>query len=165
MNREEMIEQIKDLIHDRESFISDDPENSECFRKDKIALEMILEEVENNRICLSGYRESILRKINNNSGTIEDILLENSKLKEEIEQLHRRDTYTNIVHSQFQIEKKEKRYYENILDELEKWLEEKVKIQIGAKTLAEDQPKYMYYLEKQEEYQEIIDKIKELKGE
>lgn len=73
--------------------------------------------------------------------------------------------YTNIVHSQFQIEKKEKRYYENILDELEKWLEEKVKIQIGAKTLAEDQPKYMYYLEKQEEYQEIIDKIKELKGE
>ncbi len=126
MNREEMIEQIKDLIHDRESFISDDPENSECFRKDKMALEMILEENE---------------------------------------KLHLRDTYTNIVHIQFQIEKKEKRYYENIVDELEKWLEEKVKIQIGAKTLAEDQQKYMYYLEKQEEYQEIIDKIKELKGE
>lgn len=90
MNREEMIEQIKDLIHDRESFISDDPENSECFRKDKVALEMILEEVENNRICLSGYRESILRKTNSNLGMIEDILLENNKLKEENEQLHKK---------------------------------------------------------------------------
>lgn len=41
--------------------------------------------------------------------------------------LHQRDTYTDIVHSHFQLEKKEKRYYENILDELEKWLEKRIK--------------------------------------
>lgn len=52
---------------------------------------------------------------------------ENHKLKEENKKLHQRDTYTNIVHNQFQIEKKEKRYYENILDELEKWLEKRIK--------------------------------------
>lgn len=73
-------------------------------------------------------------------------------LLEENKKLRQRDTYTNIVHNQFQMEKKEKRYYENILDELKKWLEEENKktfidiISISA-------------------YEKVLNKIKELKGE
>lgn len=43
MSEEEMISQIKDLISDRKSFITDDEECSEIFKKDVIALEMILD--------------------------------------------------------------------------------------------------------------------------
>ncbi len=80
-----------------------------------------------------------------------DIDKKNKQLKEEIQELHRRDTYTNIVHNQFQIEKKEKRYYKNILDELEKWLKEENKktfIDIVSITA----------------YWRVLNKIKELKG-
>lgn len=54
------------------------------------------------------------------------LLEENKQLKEEIKRLRQRDTYTNIVHNQFQNEKNERRYYENILDELEEWLKEEI---------------------------------------
>lgn len=43
MNEEEMISQIKDLISDRKTFITDDEETSEIFKKDIEALEMILD--------------------------------------------------------------------------------------------------------------------------
>ena len=49
-------------------------------------------------------------------------------LLEENKKLRQRDTYTNIVHNQFQTEKKEKRYYENILDELDLWIRSQNKI-------------------------------------
>lgn len=42
MTEEEMILQIKDLISDRKSFITNDEESSEIFKKDVEALEMIL---------------------------------------------------------------------------------------------------------------------------
>ena len=42
MTDKEMIQQIKDLINDRKSFITDDNETSEVFKKDIEALEMIL---------------------------------------------------------------------------------------------------------------------------
>ena len=43
MDEEEMISQIKDLISDRKSFITEDEETSEIFKKDVAALEMILD--------------------------------------------------------------------------------------------------------------------------
>ena len=43
MTEEEMILQIKDLISDRKSFITDDEESSAIFKKDVEALEMILD--------------------------------------------------------------------------------------------------------------------------
>lgn len=43
MSEEEMISQLKDLISDRKSFITDDEETSEVFKKDAEALEMILD--------------------------------------------------------------------------------------------------------------------------
>ena len=43
MTEEEMISQLKDLISDRKSFISNDEESSEIFKKDVEALEMILD--------------------------------------------------------------------------------------------------------------------------
>lgn len=43
MAEEEMLLQIKDLISDRKSFITDDEETSEIFKKDVEALEMILD--------------------------------------------------------------------------------------------------------------------------
>ena len=48
---------------------------------------------------------------------------ENKELKEKLKKIQFENTYTNIVHNAFQTEKKEKRYYENILTEFEKWLE------------------------------------------
>lgn len=67
--------------------------------------------------------------------------------------LHQRDTYTNIVHSQFQTEKKEKRYYENILNELERWLEEEKQLN-GDVTMKISDVSIAF-----------LRKIKELKGE
>lgn len=43
MSEEEMISQINDLIEDRKSFITEDEETSEVFKKDVAALEMILD--------------------------------------------------------------------------------------------------------------------------
>ena len=43
MTEEEMISQLKDLISDRKSFITNDEESSEIFKKDVEALEMILD--------------------------------------------------------------------------------------------------------------------------
>ena len=43
MSEKEMISQIKDLISDRKTFITDDDETSEIFKKDVTALEMILD--------------------------------------------------------------------------------------------------------------------------
>ncbi len=57
---------------------------------------------------------------------IEQLQQENKELKEKNKKIKFENTYTNIVHNAFQTEKKEKRYYENILTKLEKWLEEKI---------------------------------------
>ena len=46
MSEEEMITQIEDLILDRKSFITDDEETSEIFKKDVEALERSLKEIE-----------------------------------------------------------------------------------------------------------------------
>ncbi len=43
MSEEKMISQIKDLIEDRKSFITDDEETSKVFKEDVAALEMILD--------------------------------------------------------------------------------------------------------------------------
>ena len=48
------------------------------------------------------------------------------KIKEKLKKNQFENTYTNIVHNAFQIEKKEKRYYANILTEFEKWLKEEI---------------------------------------
>lgn len=71
-------------------------------------------------------------------------------LLEENKKIHQSDTYTNIVHNQFQIEK---RNYENILDELEKWLEEEKRLN-GDVTMKISEVLVV-----------ILKKIKELKGE
>ena len=55
---------------------------------------------------------------------IEQLQQENKELKEKNKKIKFENTYTNIVHNAFQTEKKEKRYYVNILTEIEKWLEE-----------------------------------------
>ena len=52
---------------------------------------------------------------------------ENKKINEKNKKIQFENTYTNIVHNAFQTEKKEKRYYENIVTEFEKWLEEEIK--------------------------------------
>lgn len=57
MSEEEMLSQIKDLINDRKSFISDDEETSEIFKKDINALEQILNNYENyKKIILNSTR-------------------------------------------------------------------------------------------------------------
>ncbi len=43
MNEKEMLEQLHGLIEDRKAFITDDLEDSEIFRKDLVALEIIIE--------------------------------------------------------------------------------------------------------------------------
>lgn len=60
MNEKEMIEQIKSLIDDRKSFITNN-EDSEIFKKDAEALEKILDEYEMLKVELSGYRQAILQ--------------------------------------------------------------------------------------------------------
>ena len=87
-------------------------------------------------------------------------------LLEENKKLRQRDTYTNIVHNQFQTEKKEKRYYENILDELEKWLESN--INELSNIICEDNMNRIsttYEETKKEIYQKVLEKLNELKGE
>ena len=57
MSEEEMLSQIKDLINDRKSFISDDEETSEIFKRDVNALEQILNNYENyKKIILNSTR-------------------------------------------------------------------------------------------------------------
>lgn len=97
----------------------------------------------------------------------QEMVLECQQLREEIKKLHQRDTYTDIVHNQFQLGKK-KRYYENILDELEKWLEEEIRrieeygVSFG---LTIDEQISEYITDKISGYKNVLKKIKELKGE
>lgn len=52
-----MLSQIKDLINDRKSFISDDEETSEIFKRDVNALEQILNNYENyKKVILNSTR-------------------------------------------------------------------------------------------------------------
>ncbi len=86
MNEEEAINQIHDLIKDRESFITKDEESNDVFRKDIKALKWILNSYEHDKICLEGYRESILKK-SLDVDMVENILLENKSLKTKEESL------------------------------------------------------------------------------
>lgn len=80
MNKEEVLEQLYSLIEDRNSFINDNKGDCEIFKKDKIALEYIIKWFEQNELCLSGYRQSILNS-KGNVNLIEETMLENNQLK------------------------------------------------------------------------------------
>lgn len=85
MNEEEMFEQLYTLISDRRSLMSDDKEASKIFEKDIKAIETIIENYKTNKMCLKGYRESILRQCENQLSTVEDIMIENNKLQQRID--------------------------------------------------------------------------------
>ena len=61
MSEEEMILQINSLIEDRKSFITEDEETSEVFKKDVAALEMILDKYNKQKelimICDRGIKK------------------------------------------------------------------------------------------------------------
>lgn len=80
MNKKEVLEQLYSLIEDRNSFINDNKGDCEIFKKDKIALEYIIKWFEQNELCLSGYRQSILNS-KGNVNLIEETMLENNRLK------------------------------------------------------------------------------------
>lgn len=66
MNEEEMISQIKELISDRKSFITDDEETSEIFKKDVAALEMIIDKynmLKESKERLNNKEEQLIRKL------------------------------------------------------------------------------------------------------
>lgn len=101
--------------------------------------------------------KSLIEHFENGGRDIEDKDIDSIKfLLEEIKQLYKRDTYTNIVHNQFQTEKKGRRYYENILDELEKWLEEEIKEWNDLESMMIS-GRVVYY-------EEVLEKLKKLKG-
>lgn len=96
MSEEEMLEQLYSLIEDRSSFILNNSRDCEIFKKDKLALEMIIESYKHDKLCLSGYRNSILRSCNQSLTKLsifEDILKERqevqSRLDKAIEYINR----------------------------------------------------------------------------
>lgn len=102
MNEEEALEQLYSLIDDRKAFIKENSEDNEIFRRDLVALETIIDSYQHDKICLSGYRESILRRIDTNLDLVEDIIEENKQLKEQAEKLEERyrvrsKSYNNIL--------------------------------------------------------------------
>lgn len=86
MNEEEALEQLYSLIDERKAFITENPEDNEIFRRDLVALETIIDSYQHDKICLSGYRESILRRPATNLDFVEYIIEENHQLKESLKQ-------------------------------------------------------------------------------
>lgn len=75
MSKEEMITQIKDLILDRKSFITDDEETSEIFKKDVEALERSLKEIERLNNIINELEKWLKNKIDYFDKTVKDTIL------------------------------------------------------------------------------------------
>lgn len=86
MSEEQVLEQLYSLIDDRKSFITENSNDSEEFKRDITALETIINSYKNCKICLSGYRESLLRRTQTNIDVVEDLIKGNQKLKEQLKQ-------------------------------------------------------------------------------
>lgn len=133
MNEVEVLEQLYDLISDRKVFIDENQNDCSVFKKDIIALETIIENYKHNEICLNGYRESILRSSDNNLDLVEDVLIQNQKLKQENErlkeQLKQRDEVIDEVSKlleyyyigNLKYDKESQRAFERIFDFLNKY--------------------------------------------
>ena len=123
MNENEVLEQLQSLIDDRNAFISENQNDCEIFKKDKLALEKITDWYKHNKICLAGYRGSILQSSgrNHHLKRLENLMVENQQLK-----------------SQLKLKEKQLKKANDVIDEIKKYLDGACEMSCYTKSLSLD---------------------------